>query len=96
MAKSEAAEQLRRYAYGIVQGLVDHGADVEVNVAELRHSTLLLQVSVARADLGKLIGVKGRMATSLRTVMATAAAKHKLTCELAVVGDPILGGSDGR
>jgi predicted RNA-binding protein YlqC (UPF0109 family) len=61
----------------LARGLVDHPDEVEVR--ELRESdgAVVLELSVADDDYGSVIGRGGRTAAALRTVIKSAAARHK-------------------
>jgi predicted RNA-binding protein YlqC (UPF0109 family) len=61
----------------LARGLVDHPD--EVKVRELRESdgAVVLELSVADDDYGSVIGRGGRTAAALRTVIKSAAARHK-------------------
>lgn len=58
----------------IAQGLLDQPDKVEVNEIE-GDQTTVLELKVASADLGKIIGRQGRTAKALRTVVNAAALK---------------------
>jgi predicted RNA-binding protein YlqC (UPF0109 family) len=58
----------------IVKSLVDDPASVEVRVVEGEKSTIL-ELKVAAADIGKVIGKNGRIAKAIRTVLQAATAK---------------------
>jgi predicted RNA-binding protein YlqC (UPF0109 family) len=58
----------------IVKSLVDDAGSVEVNVIEGEKSTIL-ELRVAEADIGKVIGKHGRIAKAIRTVLQAATAK---------------------
>jgi uncharacterized protein len=58
----------------IAQGLLDQPENVEVNEIE-GDQTTVLELKVASADLGKIIGRQGRTAKALRTVVNAAALK---------------------
>jgi predicted RNA-binding protein YlqC (UPF0109 family) len=58
----------------IVKSLVDDPASVEVTVVEGEKSTIL-ELRVAAADIGKVIGKHGRIAKAIRTVLQAATAK---------------------
>jgi hypothetical protein len=61
----------------IVKALVDEPDQVSVTEIESGH-TIVLEVSVAKSDMGKVIGKKGRNAQALRTIMGAVAGKtHK-------------------
>ncbi len=55
----------------IAKTLVDHPDEVTVNVVEKEHLTVL-QLSVAKEDMGKVIGKKGKIAQAIRTVIKAA------------------------
>lgn len=56
----------------MVRSLVDDPAAVRVNTVESGKLTVY-EVSVAEADLGKIIGRHGRIANALRSVVKAAA-----------------------
>jgi predicted RNA-binding protein YlqC (UPF0109 family) len=62
----------------LVQALVDDPDQVEVIEVSRRGNTVHLQVNVGPGDMGKVIGKQGRIANAIRTVAATAAARHNL------------------
>jgi hypothetical protein len=60
----------------IAQALVDHPE--EVSVAEVEgNQTSVLELKVAKEDLGKVIGKQGRTARAMRTILSAASAKVK-------------------
>ena len=60
----------------IAQALVDRPE--EVNVTEVEgDQTLVLELKVAKEDLGKVIGKQGRTARAMRTILSAASAKLK-------------------
>ncbi|GHV76300.1 UPF0109 protein [Spirochaetia bacterium] len=58
----------------IVKSLVDDPASVDIRVVEGEKSTIL-ELRVAAADIGKVIGKNGRIAKAIRTVLQAATAK---------------------
>ena len=58
----------------IVKSLVDDPSQVNVNVVEGEKSTIL-ELRVAAADIGKVIGKHGRIAKAIRTVLQAATAR---------------------
>ena len=58
----------------IVEALVDQPEKVSVNEIGGSHTTVL-EVSVAKTDLGKVIGKKGRNAQAIRTIIGAASGK---------------------
>ena len=59
----------------LAQSLVDRPADVRVEEFEEDDGTLVLELSVADDDYGKVIGRGGRTAQAIRTVVKAAAVK---------------------
>ena len=60
----------------IAKALVDHPDEVVVNQREEEDGTIVLELNVAKNDMGKVIGKKGRIAKSIRTVVKTVAMKE--------------------
>ncbi len=58
----------------IAKSLVDDPSGVDVNVIEGEKSTIL-ELKVAQADIGKVIGKHGRIAKAVRTILSAAATK---------------------
>ncbi len=59
----------------IVTALVQEPDQVLVNVIEGEKSTIL-ELRVAEADLGKVIGRHGRIAKAIRTLLAASASRN--------------------
>ena len=60
----------------IAKALVDYPEQVSVNVLEGSQS-IVLELSVAKVDLGKVIGKQGRTAKAIRIILGAASAKIK-------------------
>jgi predicted RNA-binding protein YlqC (UPF0109 family) len=58
----------------IAKALVDEPEGVEVNMIEGEKSTIL-ELKVAPADIGKVIGKHGRIAKAVRTILSAASTK---------------------
>lgn len=59
----------------IAKSLVDHPDDVKV-VSREDGDTVILELSVAEGDMGKVIGRQGRIAKAIRTVVKAASVKE--------------------
>ena len=59
----------------LARALVDHPDEVKVEEFEEDDGTLVLELSVADDDYGKVIGRGGRTAQAIRTVVKAAAVK---------------------
>jgi predicted RNA-binding protein YlqC (UPF0109 family) len=68
----------------IVKALVDQPDGVSVNEIEGAHTTVL-EVKVAKKDMGKIIGKQGRNAQAIRTILSAAAGKTRKRYILEIV-----------
>ena len=68
----------------IVQALVDQPEEVSVNEIGGGH-TIVLEVRVAKTDMGKIIGKRGRTAQAIRTVLNAASGKSRKRYILEIV-----------
>jgi predicted RNA-binding protein YlqC (UPF0109 family) len=68
----------------IAQALVDHPEQVSVNEVE-GDQTSVLELRVAKEDIGKVIGKQGRTARAMRTIINAASAKIKKRVVLEIV-----------
>ena len=67
-------DDLRNLIEVIAKALVD--APDEVKVSEVEgEKTTVIELAVAKDDLGKIIGKQGRTAKSLRTILTAASTK---------------------
>jgi len=70
----------------IAKALVDNPE--EVNVTEIvGDQTSVLELKVAKEDLGKVIGKQGRTARAMRTLLSASSAKIKKRTVLEIVED---------
>jgi predicted RNA-binding protein YlqC (UPF0109 family) len=68
----------------IAQALVDNPD--QVSVAEVEgNQTSVLELKVAKEDLGKVIGKQGRTARAMRTILSAASAKVKKRTVLEII-----------
>lgn len=68
----------------IAKALVDYPEQVSVNVMEGSQS-IVLELSVAKVDLGKVIGKQGRTAKAIRIILGATSAKAKKRAMLEIV-----------
>ncbi len=67
----------------IAKPLVDRPEEVRVSLEE-KEDVTVLHLSVAKEDLGKIIGRQGRTARALRTLVNAASAKQERRCILEI------------
>lgn len=60
----------------IAESLVDKPEEVKVNQTEDEKS-IIIELSVAREDMGKVIGKQGRIAKAIRAVVKAGSSKSK-------------------
>jgi predicted RNA-binding protein YlqC (UPF0109 family) len=68
----------------IVQAMVDHPEQVEVSEVE-GNRILVLELKVAKEDMGKIIGKQGRNAQAIRTILSAAAGKLRKRTILEII-----------
>jgi hypothetical protein len=68
----------------ISKALVDYPEHVSVKAID-GDNTCVLELKVAKIDIGKVIGKQGRTAQSIRTILNAAAAKTKKRVVLEIV-----------
>jgi predicted RNA-binding protein YlqC (UPF0109 family) len=68
----------------IVQALVDHPEQVEISEVKGQH-VLILELKVAKEDIGKVIGKKGRNVQAIRTILSNASGKENKRTTLEII-----------
>ena len=68
----------------IAKALVDNPDDVKVTEIE-GEKTSVIELSVAKEDLGKIIGKQGRTARSIRTILSAASTKNNKRAVLEIL-----------
>jgi predicted RNA-binding protein YlqC (UPF0109 family) len=68
----------------IARALVDNPDQVAVSEID-GNQTTVLELKVAKEDLGKIIGKQGRNAQAIRLILAAAAAKQKKRTILEII-----------
>lgn len=70
----------------IVKAIVDSPEDV--NISEIDGGrTTIIELKVAKDDIGKVIGKKGRTISAIRTLLASAGGKEKIRYVLELLED---------
>jgi uncharacterized protein len=68
----------------IAQALVDHPDQVEVSEIE-GEQTSVIELKVAKEDLGKVIGKQGRTARAIRTILSASSTKIRKRAVLEIL-----------
>ena len=69
----------------LVKQVVDNPDAVSVSTSEGRRGNLQLDVRVGDGDMGRVIGKRGRIAQSIRTVVRAAAVKDEVAVDIEFV-----------
>jgi predicted RNA-binding protein YlqC (UPF0109 family) len=77
-------EQIKDLVLAIARAVVDDPEQVKVNIIEGSNS-LVLELSVSKQDVGKVIGKQGRTADALRVILSAASVKLKKRCTLEII-----------
>jgi predicted RNA-binding protein YlqC (UPF0109 family) len=80
--------EIKNLLYTIVTSIVDNVDSVRID-EEQDSKGLSYKVSVAAEDVGRLIGVKGRIASSIRNICKAAGAKNKVRVLINVDKEPL-------
>lgn len=70
----------------LAQALVNHPDQVEVKETQSENASVL-ELKVAKEDLGRIIGKQGRTAKSIRTILNAAASRTNRKVVLDIVED---------
>jgi predicted RNA-binding protein YlqC (UPF0109 family) len=80
----EGTMTLRELIEYIAQALVDNPEQVKVSEVE-GEQTSVIELRVAKEDLGKVIGKQGRTARAMRTILSAASTKIRKRAVLEII-----------
>ena len=84
MEESGKTESIRELVEYIAKALVDHPE--QVKVSEVQGEKLsVIELSVAKEDLGKVIGKQGRTAVAVRTILSNVSMKIRKRAVLEII-----------
>ena len=93
---AESPVNLTALVTDVVKFLVDHPEEVFVEEVKEGSHNVVLELSVAESDVGKVIGKQGRTVRSLRNLLDAAAGKANTRATLEIMeDDPEDGPEDG-
>jgi predicted RNA-binding protein YlqC (UPF0109 family) len=81
---TERSQAMKELIAFIARSLVDHPEAVEVRELE-GEQTCVLELKVAKEDLGKVIGKQGRTARAMRTILSAASTKVHMRAMLEIL-----------
>jgi uncharacterized protein len=77
-------ELMKDFVAYIVKNLVDHPDKVKINEIGGTH-TLIIELSVEKSDIGKIIGKKGKTINAIRTLLMSVASRNNLRVNLEIL-----------
>ncbi len=81
---SAYAGDVRKLIEEVTKNLVEHPDEVQVEAVP-EGEMLVLELTVAERDMGRVIGKSGRTARALRVLLAAAATKANKRCSLEIL-----------
>lgn len=84
IGQGDEGKKLRDLIKFIAQALVDRPGEVEVSEVE-GEKTSVIELKVAKEDLGKVIGKQGRTARAMRTILSAASTKVRKRAVLEII-----------
>lgn len=69
----------------MITSLVDEPSKIQLQRIGEGDDIVAFELKVAKADLGKVIGRKGRTASAMRTILSAASRKYNVGSELKIV-----------
>jgi predicted RNA-binding protein YlqC (UPF0109 family) len=86
MAPEEQQHPMKDLVLYLAKQLVNHPDDVEVKETQ-GDTASVLELKVAKEDLGRVIGKQGRTAKSIRTILNAAASRTNRKVVLEIIED---------
>jgi predicted RNA-binding protein YlqC (UPF0109 family) len=80
-----AAKELESLLEKMITALVDEPKSIELQQVNTSDDLVSFELRVAKSDLGKVIGKKGRTASAMRTILSAASRKHRVGSDLKIV-----------
>ena len=75
---------MKEFIEYIVKNLVDYPNEVRINEVNGTHS-LIIELSVAKTDIGKVIGKKGKTIHAIRTLLMSVASRNGVRVSLEII-----------
>lgn len=75
---------LKKLVEELVKAIVDKPEEVKISEVE-GESTSVIELKVAKEDIGKIIGKEGKTAKAMRTILSAASQKMKKKTHLEII-----------
>jgi predicted RNA-binding protein YlqC (UPF0109 family) len=69
-------DKMKELIQRIVEALVNKPGEISINILNTR-TTYVIELKVAKDDIGKIIGKEGNIASAIRTILSNVAAKER-------------------
>ena len=83
--------KMKEFVEYIVKNLVDHPENVKIN--EIGGTqTLIIELTVEKSDIGKIIGKRGKTINAIRTLLMSVASRNGIRVNLEIIeedGTPV-------
>ena len=84
MDKDTKAKHIEELLENIVKGLIDSPEEIKIT-QNWGTATCIMELEVAKADVGKVIGKGGRIAKALRVIISAAGTKLGVNVKLEIL-----------
>ena len=75
---------MKEVLHDIVAGIIGEGAKIDITEKE-KDGLVILELSVAKEDMGKVIGRRGRIAKAIRTVVRACANRENKRVSVEII-----------
>lgn len=79
---------MKPFVQYIIKNLVDKPDEVHINEL-VGNSSLMLEISVAKSDIGKIIGREGKTIKAIRSLLIPIASRNKLHVTVEILEHPV-------
>ncbi|MBQ1222728.1 MAG: KH domain-containing protein [Clostridia bacterium] len=77
---------MKELLYYIVKALVENPEEISITEKTREDGELVLELTVAQSDMGKVIGRQGRIVKAIRSIMKSAAAHENIRVSVEILG----------
>ncbi len=77
---------MKELLYYIVKALVDNPEEISITEKTRDDGELVLELTVAQSDMGKVIGRQGRIVKAIRSIVKSAAAHENTHVSVEIIG----------
>lgn len=75
---------MKEFVEYIVKNLVDLPQEVQINEI-MGQSSLIIEIAVAKSDIGKIIGKKGKTINAIRDLLKSVASRNQIRITLEII-----------